>query len=65
MSRGKRSERCRISIIRIFNGADLRRLLHRAGFRDIRLYGFPPVGRFTRHSRRIVAVGRKPVGNGA
>lgn len=57
-TRGGASERRRISM-RIYNGADLRRLLRAAGFRDISCYGAPPLGRLTRHSRRIMVVGRR------
>lgn len=42
-------------------GAEMRALLRKAGFRDIKLYGnWYPVTRFTRHSSRIIAVGKKP-----
>lgn len=58
-SRGKQSETHMLNM-RIFNGADIRALLHTAGFREIVLYGYPPVGPFTRHSRRMIAVGRRP-----
>ncbi len=58
-ARGRTKER-RVSKMRIFNGAEIRALLRAAGFRDIRLYQGPPVGRFTRHSRRLLAVGRRP-----
>ena len=58
-SRGKRTERHALSMW-IFNGADIRALLRAAGFREITLYGWPPVGRLTRHSRRIIAVARRP-----
>ena len=57
--KGRRRERHRLSI-RQFNGADMRRLLREAGFREVMLYGHPPVGRFTRHSRRLIAVARRP-----
>jgi len=46
--------------MRIFNAAELRSLLEAAGFRDITFYGRPPLARFTRHSRRMMAVARKP-----
>jgi len=59
MSRGKTTEVRSISI-RLFNGAEMRSLLRAAGFREIRLYGYPPLSRFTRHSRRLIAVGRRP-----
>jgi len=58
--KGKRVERRR-SDMRIFNGAEMRALLRKVGFRDIKLYGnWYPVSRFTRHSSRIIAVGTKP-----
>ena len=43
----------------------MRRILHEAGFTDIRLYGHnrldgSPSPRFTRHSRRLMAVARRP-----
>jgi len=57
--RGNVTERRRISM-RIFNGADMRCLLRAAGFRDIQCFGYAPIGRFTRHSRRFIAVARRP-----
>jgi ubiquinone/menaquinone biosynthesis C-methylase UbiE len=48
------------SSMRIFAGSELRALLRQAGFRDIRLYGRLGRTSFTRHSRRLIAVGRKP-----
>lgn len=59
LTKGPVAERHRISL-KMYNGADMRALLRAAGFRDIRLYGHPPVGRFTRHSRRLIAVARRP-----
>lgn len=54
-----REEHC-VSL-RLYNGTELRRLLYRGGFRDIRLWGgYPAVERFTRHSRRFLAVGVRP-----
>jgi len=47
--------------MRIYNGAEIRALLRAAGFRDVELHGYPPLGRFTRHSRRWLAVARRPV----
>jgi hypothetical protein len=58
-SKGKARERHTLTM-RIFTGTEMRALLRDAGFRDIRLYPRPPVGRFTRHSRRLIAVARKP-----
>jgi len=58
-SKGNVNERQRVSM-RIFNGAEMRSLLRAAGFREIELFGNPPLGRFTRHSRRLIAVGRRP-----
>lgn len=56
--RGDAVERHRIRI-RMFTGAEMRRLLKAAGFGDIRLYGNPPLGPFTRHSRRLIAVAQR------
>ena len=58
--KGSVSERRRVST-RIYNGSEMRSLLRAAGFRDIRLFGHPPLGRFTRHSKRVIAVGRRPL----
>jgi len=44
----------------VYNGAGIRRLLRAAGFRDIRLHGWSPLKRFTRHSRRFLAVATRP-----
>lgn len=57
--RGKATER-HVIRMRIFSGATLRELLQAAGFRGIRLYPNPSVGRFTRRSRRIIAVATRP-----
>ncbi len=59
MSKGGRTERRHLRI-RVFNGAEMRKLLRAAGFRDIRLFGRWPIGRLTRHSRRMIAVARRP-----
>ncbi len=59
MSRGKRVETHRFSHC-LYNGAEMRLLLRAAGFRDIELFGRPPLGRLTRHSRRLIAVARRP-----
>jgi ubiquinone/menaquinone biosynthesis C-methylase UbiE len=45
--------------MRVFNGADIRRLLTAAGFRDIRLFGYPSIKKLTANSPRLIAVGRK------
>lgn len=58
-SRGRTTERHTVAM-RLFNGTEMRALLRRAGFRDIRLHPRPPARRFTRHSRRLVAVARRP-----
>jgi ubiquinone/menaquinone biosynthesis C-methylase UbiE len=64
---GGKVERRRISL-RPYSAPDLRKLLADAGFRDVRSYsaaapGEPayPLGPVTRHSRRIIVVGRRPV----
>ena len=58
-SRKDRKEKNRLSV-RLYDGTDMRRLLRSAGFREIKLFGYPPLGRFTRHSRRLIAVARRP-----
>jgi SAM-dependent methyltransferase len=51
--------RRRISM-RVYDGSEMRAMLRAAGFGDIRLHGWPPLGRFSRHSRRFLAVARRP-----
>ncbi len=58
-SKGGVTERHRVTVS-LFNGTEMRSLLRAAGFRDIELHGRPPLGRFTRHSPRVIAVGRRP-----
>ena len=58
-TRGREREVHQIRI-RLFNGTEMRRLLRAAGFGDVRLYPRPPVGPFTRHSRRLIAVATRP-----
>ncbi|MHC4181549.1 MAG: class I SAM-dependent methyltransferase [Planctomycetota bacterium] len=57
--KGKQVERQHVSL-RLYDGAELRRLLRKAGFREIRLYGYPPLGRLSRHRRRLMAVATRP-----
>jgi ubiquinone/menaquinone biosynthesis C-methylase UbiE len=57
--KGRRVERHRISM-RIYSGPELRALLRQAGFGDVALYGYPPLGPLTRHSHRLVAIGQRP-----
>jgi SAM-dependent methyltransferase len=64
LTEGAKTERYRKSSIRLFNGAEIRSLLRRAGFVNVELYGIPPLGRFTRQSRRLIAVGERPLGEG-
>ena len=59
MSKGKKVETHRFSHC-LYNGAEMRALLRKAGFRDVQLFGSPPLGRFTRHSRRIIAIATRP-----
>jgi len=59
--RGKAAERHR-TCNRLYNGHDMRGVLRQAGFRDVALVGWPPVGRLTRHSRRLIALARRPGG---
>jgi SAM-dependent methyltransferase len=57
---GKVTER-KATSIRAYTGPELRALLRAAGFRDVRLYGNRPLGRLTQHSKRLIAVARRPV----
>jgi len=59
LRKGRQVERHHISH-RLYNDAELRTLLQKAGFREIRLYGWPPLGRLSRHSRRLIAVASRP-----
>jgi len=56
-NKGK-TERRRVSI-RIFSAAEMRSLLRTAGFGDIALFGYGRPGRLSRHSERLIAVGRR------
>jgi cyclopropane fatty-acyl-phospholipid synthase-like methyltransferase len=58
-SKGTATE-CHTTSIRMFNGDELRSLLRAAGFREIELFGYPPVARLTRHSHRLIAVATRP-----
>ena len=46
--------------LRLYNGTELRLLLRKAGFVGIELHSNPPTKPFTRHSRRLIVVGRRP-----
>jgi len=59
LSSGSKTQRTTISI-RVYNAADMRSLLREAGFQDVKLFGRPPLGRFTKHSRRMIAVATRP-----
>ncbi len=61
MSMGRRVER-HVIRMRVFNGGELRALLKKAGFTEIRLFDHSAAGagRFSSHSRRFIAIGRKP-----
>jgi 2-polyprenyl-3-methyl-5-hydroxy-6-metoxy-1,4-benzoquinol methylase len=59
LSKGNRTERHRVSI-RLYGGAEMRRLLRSSGFGEIQLFGYPPLGRLTRHSKRLIAVAHRP-----
>jgi cyclopropane fatty-acyl-phospholipid synthase-like methyltransferase len=58
-SRGAATERHTISV-RMFDGGELRSLLRAAGFREIELFGYPPVARLTRRSHRLIALATRP-----
>jgi len=57
--KGKQVEEHRLSL-HLYDGADLRAVLRKAGFREIHLYGYPPLGRLSRHRRRLMAVATRP-----
>jgi SAM-dependent methyltransferase len=59
MSKGKRRETRRFSHC-LYAAAEMRSLLRAAGFRDIQFFGWPPLGRFTRHSHRMIAIAQRP-----
>jgi SAM-dependent methyltransferase len=61
MQRGRKRKRKQLTL-RPYNGTEIRRLLRKAGFRDIRLHANPPGRRFSRHAKRYIAVGTKPRG---
>jgi SAM-dependent methyltransferase len=46
--------------LRVYNSAEMRAMLRAAGFRGIRFHASPPVGRFSRHSKRLIAVAERP-----
>lgn len=48
-------------LMRIYNGAEMRALLWSVGFREVQLFGHSPLGRFTRHSRRMIAIATRPM----
>lgn len=58
-SKGRRRETHRFSHC-LYTARQLRAVLGAAGFRDIRLLGYPPLGRLARHSRRMIAIARRP-----
>ncbi len=58
MSKGQKKERRKMAM-RIYNGADIRKVLKSAGFKDIQLLGHVPTGKFTRYTRRFLAVATK------
>jgi len=60
LHKGREAERHELTMW-IFNGAQIRTMLRAAGYTNIRLYDRNcPAGRFTRHSRRIIAVAQRP-----
>jgi 2-polyprenyl-3-methyl-5-hydroxy-6-metoxy-1,4-benzoquinol methylase len=65
LSKGAQRETRRL-VIKAFDAPEMRAILRAAGFRDVRLYGMKtlhdgvPMGRLTRHSRRMLAVATRP-----
>ncbi|MBN1942079.1 MAG: class I SAM-dependent methyltransferase [Phycisphaerae bacterium] len=56
--KGKKRETHRFSHV-LYTAPQLRSLLRQAGFRDVQFLGRPPLGRFTRHSKRMIAIATK------
>ena len=46
--------------IRAYNGTELRALLREAGFAEVKVFDAKTLKRFTRHSQRIIAFGKRP-----
>ena len=59
MSKAGRTERRTMSM-RVYSGAEMRRLLQAAGFRDVRVFDRRSLGPVTRGSKRFIAIGRRP-----
>jgi len=59
LSKGERSETHRFSHC-LYSAREMRALLRAAGFRDVQFFGHPPLGRFTRHSHRMIAIATRP-----
>jgi len=62
LSDGVLTQRHRISM-RVYDGPEMRSLLRTAGFCDVHLFGYPPLGKFSRHSCRLIAVAKRPARN--
>ncbi len=58
-SKGRRRETHRFSHC-LYTAGQMRAVLRAAGFRDIRLLGLPGPKRLTRHSKRMIAIARRP-----
>ena len=61
--RDRRRERHRL-VLRPYDATDLRRLLRKAGFRDVKFHDSRSAGPLTRHSKRLIAVAVKPRDSG-
>lgn len=57
--KGKQVERQHVSL-RLYDGAELRAVLRKAGFRETQLLGYPPLGRLSQRRRRLMAVATRP-----
>ena len=58
LSKGSKTETHRFSHC-LYSAPEMRALLRRAGFRNVQFFGRSPLGRFTRHSPRMIAIGIK------
>ncbi len=59
MSKGGRTEHHTITV-KAFDAASMRVVLRQAGFREVRFFDRRSLGRLTRHSRRLIAVAKRP-----
>jgi len=59
LSNGRRREKHTI-VLCLYDAKSMRALFRKVGFQDIRFFDSATLGRFTRHSKRMIAVARRP-----